>query len=341
MLSSCASAPVVPNVVKIGLVAPFEGAYRSIGYDAIYAARLAIREINAISVSDGWAMELVAFDDRAETDFARTAARNLVTDPDVLAVIGHYTGGTTTAASEVYIEEELPLLVIGEGPESPTHWHTAPPPRQQAEEILKAITQSTTSAVVWGEGFLATELSQQLVAQEVQVLVTDMEIIPTSAATIFSTLPPLQTAEHLRVWAEQDWQGLLVGTTNLYADSFALVSGESRNRACFITPYPSPNDVAGIERWKKAYINVGPHVPEPGPYALPTYEMVYTLAEVIDGLYKEGKSLNRQQLNVALARAQRKGKLGTISWDEDGYRENAPLYLYCWKDTPGLVQRFP
>jgi len=44
-LTAC-SASTQP-VVKIGLVAPFEGRYRPIGYEAIYAARLAIREINA------------------------------------------------------------------------------------------------------------------------------------------------------------------------------------------------------------------------------------------------------------------------------------------------------
>ena len=38
-LSACAAS--TQPVVKIGLVAPFEGRYRQIGYEAIYAARLA------------------------------------------------------------------------------------------------------------------------------------------------------------------------------------------------------------------------------------------------------------------------------------------------------------
>jgi ABC-type branched-subunit amino acid transport system substrate-binding protein len=42
-LTNCTS---VAPVVKVGLVGPFEGRHREIGYDAIYSARLAVREIN-------------------------------------------------------------------------------------------------------------------------------------------------------------------------------------------------------------------------------------------------------------------------------------------------------
>lgn len=41
LAAGCAS---VDPVVKIGLVAPFEGRHRAIGYDAIYSARLAVRD---------------------------------------------------------------------------------------------------------------------------------------------------------------------------------------------------------------------------------------------------------------------------------------------------------
>lgn len=105
--------PSLPPVVKIGLVAPFEGAERAIGYDAIYAARLAVREINAAGGAAGWRLELVAYDDQGDADLARSAARNLAVDPDVLAVIGHYRPASTAAAQTVYREVGLPLLVLG------------------------------------------------------------------------------------------------------------------------------------------------------------------------------------------------------------------------------------
>lgn len=99
-------------VVKIGLVAPFEGRYRPIGYEAIYAARLAIREINARGGIQGHRVELVALDDRGDPEQAGEAARQLALDPQVVAVIGHYRPESTAAALKIYCEAGLPVIAI-------------------------------------------------------------------------------------------------------------------------------------------------------------------------------------------------------------------------------------
>ncbi len=98
--------------MKIGLVAPFEGRYRPIGYEAIYAARLAIREINARGGINGQRIELVALDDRGEPDRALAAARQLVLDPQVVAVLGHLWPDSTDAAMKIYCEAGLPVIAI-------------------------------------------------------------------------------------------------------------------------------------------------------------------------------------------------------------------------------------
>ncbi|MDY0019926.1 MAG: ABC transporter substrate-binding protein, partial [Anaerolineae bacterium] len=122
LLAACLPPPL-PSVIKFGLVAPFEGRYRSIGYDAIYAARLAVREINAAGGVDGWQIELVAYDDRGDPDLARTAARNLAVDPDVVAVIGHYHQESTVAAQAAYADAGLPLIALNAWmADSPLTW---------------------------------------------------------------------------------------------------------------------------------------------------------------------------------------------------------------------------
>ena len=55
LLLGCAS---VRPVIKIGLVAPFEGRDRAIGYDAVYAARLAVRQANAQVTQHGGVREI-------------------------------------------------------------------------------------------------------------------------------------------------------------------------------------------------------------------------------------------------------------------------------------------
>lgn len=113
MLSACRSEQ---PLVKIGLVAPFEGRYREVGYDAIYAARLAVRELNAGAGARGVRVELVALDDSSDIELARQAAASLVVDADVVAVVGHWREATTTAALPIYLENELPFIAAGQAP---------------------------------------------------------------------------------------------------------------------------------------------------------------------------------------------------------------------------------
>jgi ABC-type branched-subunit amino acid transport system substrate-binding protein len=112
-LAGCRS---VDPVVKVGLVAPFEGRDRAIGYDAIYSARLAVREINEAGGINGSRLALVALDDGGDEDLARQAAATLARDPTVVAVVGHFLPETTAAAVDVYANAGLPLLAAGSPP---------------------------------------------------------------------------------------------------------------------------------------------------------------------------------------------------------------------------------
>ncbi len=107
LLGAC--VPVTRPVVKIGLVAPFEGRYREVGYSVIYAVRLAVREANQSGVA-GYAVELMALDDSGEADMAAEQARKLATDPQVLGAVGHWLDETTQAAAPEYAAAGLPLL---------------------------------------------------------------------------------------------------------------------------------------------------------------------------------------------------------------------------------------
>ena len=111
LTSACTTTP---PVLKIALVAPFEGADRAIGYDAIYAARLAVREINEAGGVGGYRLALVALDDGGQADLAAGVAQSLVLDEQVIAVIGHGRAETTAAAQPIYEAAQLPLLPLGQ-----------------------------------------------------------------------------------------------------------------------------------------------------------------------------------------------------------------------------------
>lgn len=105
-----------PPVVKIGLVGPFEGQNRALGYDTLYSARLAVREINEGGGIGRTRLALVALDDGGSPELAAEAAASLVLDPDVAAVVGHWLPETTAAAEPVYQAAGLPLIAAGDRP---------------------------------------------------------------------------------------------------------------------------------------------------------------------------------------------------------------------------------
>lgn len=110
ILALCACVPSTRPSVKIGLVAPFEGRYRAIGEEIIYAVRLAVREANEAGGVNGYSVELMAYDDGGDPAQAEEQARKLATDPQVVGVIGNWLDSTTLAAAPVLAHSGIPFL---------------------------------------------------------------------------------------------------------------------------------------------------------------------------------------------------------------------------------------
>jgi ABC-type branched-subunit amino acid transport system substrate-binding protein len=91
LLAGCSFPGSVKPTVKIGLSAPFEGLYRDLGYEALYGARLAVRERNAAGgVGQRFLVELVALNDFGEADKAVVQARKMAVDSQILGVLGGF-----------------------------------------------------------------------------------------------------------------------------------------------------------------------------------------------------------------------------------------------------------
>jgi branched-chain amino acid transport system substrate-binding protein len=331
LLTACLPPPL-PRVIKIGLVAPFEGRYRYIGYDAIYAARLAVREINAAGGVAGWSLELAAYDDRADPEMARAAARNLVADPDVVAVIGHYRETSSGAAAEVYAEVGMPLLVVGTWltPTGASVWSMLPPPEQVAAAMIEAASGAPSllsppsggikGGEVWGDGPLAAGLSDALQTRSYRYE-PDTSAFPD---VVFSTLSPVETGSRLAEWRAAGWKGTLIGDIDLAAMDFMDVAGVAGEGTFFVTPYLLSQDAPELEGWREAYRAVGPHVPDPGVYARPTYEAVYALADAIGAAVDANGQPSRAGVQMSGLGAAR---------NVAGYRNDMALYVYLWESA--------
>lgn len=132
----------VDPVVKVGLVAPFEGRHRDIGYDVIYSARLAVREINQAGGIEGTRVALVALDDSGNPEYAQATARSLAIDPDVVAVVGHWLPETTDAAAPIYARDDLLFLAGGRAPYQPAPAADLSPTFVEAYESITPFEES-------------------------------------------------------------------------------------------------------------------------------------------------------------------------------------------------------
>ncbi len=115
LVSACVGS--TKPTIKIGLIGPFEGRYREVGQEVIYAVRLAVRQANASGGVGGYTVELMAFDDGGDPEQAAEQARKLSTDPQVMGVIGNWLDATTLAAAPVLAQSGIPFLATAAAPD--------------------------------------------------------------------------------------------------------------------------------------------------------------------------------------------------------------------------------
>lgn len=333
LLASCQVPGAVRPTVKIGLVAPFEGRYRYVGYDVIYAVRLALREVNAAGGVGGYTVELAAYDDGGDPTMAVEQARKLAVDAAVIAALGHFREGTTAAALNVYAGAGIPLvapaafdpaLTRGEA----TVYRLGPTSEALAEALWQRAGSDGVLLVTDG-GPLGAALVGR-VSRVVSLRDADWvrAVWDSGAHTVICDADPVTAGEALLALREAGWKGDFGGGPELAAADFAAVAGGLAEGARFITPYPFPADVSGTADFAAAYGSLGPHVPPPGPLALPAYEATWVLLKALERDIAAHGMPSRTGVAVALATVERDGLLGRIAFDSARDWDGPLLYWY-------------
>jgi branched-chain amino acid transport system substrate-binding protein len=105
LLAAC--APGAPGAagggtIKIATQSPLSGGQSSIGGDIKNGAEIALGQLSGPLQEMGFKVELAAYDDEANPDKGVANAKQIVADPDILCVVGHYNSGVQIPSSEVY-----------------------------------------------------------------------------------------------------------------------------------------------------------------------------------------------------------------------------------------------
>ncbi len=152
LLSGCAVVQG-EDVAKIVLLAPFEGRYREVGYDALYAARLAFADSGVQSI------DLYPIDDGGSPVSATQRAAAFQVDPTIKLVI--VLG--IDAADEIIQEAlaPLPTIIVGHWNSTPSFSHVVMLSNPAIDEQLR---ESTFSSITEASQAEAPLIGSELLA---------------------------------------------------------------------------------------------------------------------------------------------------------------------------------
>ncbi len=117
-LSGCSQTPA-GSTIKIGCAAPMTGDQAQLGVDTCRGVSMAVEEANAKGdVIPGFKLEAVSADDQHNPAQAVNVAKKFASDPDMLAVMGHFNSSCSKPASAIYHEARLvQLTAVSTNPE--------------------------------------------------------------------------------------------------------------------------------------------------------------------------------------------------------------------------------
>jgi len=318
-------------IVKVGLVAPFEGLYRPLGHGVLYAVKLAISERNEQGGVAGYMVELVALDDGNDPVKAAQSARELALDPDVMGVIGHFSNAATLAALPEYHRAGLALVTLSTAaavteslphPTKPSVFRLCAKNDQLGEVAARfAVTElgARRLAVVRGEddladAFTATAqglgaviaLDDKLDAPGLLVALKDamLDLVFFSGGAVEGA-ELIVRAREMGIWAP------FMGGSGLDSPKLVQMGGEA---------------VEGT-----IYVTVNPDVPEGGDfsegYLALAYDAANTLLDALAWAIAHDGGPTRLGVATALAGTQRDGLSGPIAFDAKGDLIEPRIYI--------------
>ncbi|MBI3291706.1 MAG: branched-chain amino acid ABC transporter substrate-binding protein [Elusimicrobia bacterium] len=110
LLAGMAGCGPREKVVKIALACPLTGDLGSLGQGLKRGVELALQEEGSYDAQLPWRIVLEAYDDRADPKEAVNVANRIVSDPAIVAVIGHFNSGCSIPAAQVYAQHGLLMM---------------------------------------------------------------------------------------------------------------------------------------------------------------------------------------------------------------------------------------
>jgi branched-chain amino acid transport system substrate-binding protein len=343
LISSCAGLGGTRPVVKIGLVAPFEGLHRHLGYDVLYAVKLAVRGRNAAGGVGGYMVELVALDDGSDPAQAPLQARKMIVDSGVMGVIGHFSDEAALAALDEYHRAGL-ALITQVAADAATERGYPEVFRLYARndllgtEAARYVVEKLgvhRIAVLRSRDDLADAFARTadlLGAAIVLDTYTDDQVW---LATLKAASPDLvffsgEAVEGAELMAQARRAGVEVafmGGSGLDSPQLAQIGGEAVRGTLYITAAPKAEDLANASDFVAGYQTLAGYLP--GPQAIIAYDATCVLLEALArAIELQGRPTRDAVLAELSALQDYPGLIGPITFDDQGDLVGPKTYVY-------------
>lgn len=337
------SAAFAEGTIKIAVAADMTGPNAEYGIGFARAAKLMAKQWNekgGVKVGDEtYQIEIVEFDDKSDNDEAQIVADNIVSDPDIWGVIGHFTSGICMVTAPTYQEYEYVNIspsssqkdysLIGDyifrnNTIIVVETHTGADIAVndlggKAIGILSIDTewgQTTGEAIkeniadVGGNFVLQQEVSADAVDFATEIAkFKEAGVDVVMVAGMYGTLAPFAVA-----CKNSSYDVGLVGCSNAYTENLLSIAGDAAEGICapvtFIASNPDENSKALVEAFAAEY-------GADAPLSSLTAQAYDSTGILIEAIEKAG-ALDRQAIRDAVAATEYQGASGYTTFDENG-----------------------
>jgi ABC-type branched-subunit amino acid transport system substrate-binding protein len=321
-LDLCSTLPVI----KVGLVAPFEGRYRTLGYEVLYAVKLAVRDRNASGGVAGYMVELVALDDGEDVESRRFLAHKFAVDERVMGVIGPFSEESLYAAAPSYQQVGLPLIAPvtcpHPGANSPGEPYCLGASAELLADTLAGAVPADARVLVLESGEGPSWVDHLPGSGWERRALDEWSASPADVYLYEGDV--LAAAELLIEMRDSSVNAPLLGGPTLARTQLSQIAGDAVEGACHALTVPlyadqAPSFVPGYK-----VLAGGP----PGPWAALAYDASLLLLDALQRDIEASGAPTREGMGAALAQA--RGPDGELVF-ENQRRRRAEMALYCYK----------
>ncbi|HAJ05482.1 MAG TPA: hypothetical protein DCL76_02880 [Chloroflexi bacterium] len=286
------------STYKVALIAPFTGLYREIGYQAITGSQIAIRNYNQSKPKYLPQLELVAFDDAGDPVKAAEQAQNILTDKQIVAVVGHWLDETTSAAANIYKHSKLIVISTSSEP-------SRIPGSQQ-----------------W---FFSLYPTSETIYSKMESLSKKHNIPNICNCDLYSGLNLLNTITdetHID-------NPSAIGGTLWSLNTFQELVGSDSHKTIFLSPIPNPLvDTSTNKVFTEKHRSLYPDRSDPNLIALHAFEAINIITHSIS----QSKSIDNDSIGKSLSNIDYTGTIGKIQFNKEGRWKDPQLITYTWNN---------